>query len=198
MSRVNVYPPTPNAAAQRARTDTKRAPIRSSSGAKEGMAMDGFRSAVLYWWVMLGWGLIIISLLVILIFEFMGETSHTDYRQLHIGTTQISVEIADDSGEQYQGLSGRSALANDTGMLFIYKQKANSNFWMKDMKFALDFVWIADNEVIQIDANIQPPATPQAEPVIIYPRARYNMVLEVPAGWVNSNNIKVGDQVELK
>ena len=60
----------------------------------------------------------------------------------------FNIDIADDIEEMKQGLSGREALAENQGMLFIYKKKTPVSFWMKDMKFNIDLLWIDGDKVV--------------------------------------------------
>jgi uncharacterized membrane protein (UPF0127 family) len=121
-----------------------------------------------------------------------GQTTKED--NVVINKKVIKVEIADDMIKQIQGLSDRPALADGEGMLFIFAQKQARRFWMKNMKFSLDIIWIDDNKIVKIDANLPPEgAHPQKSYDSIWP---INYVLEVKAGYTEKNNIKVGDKVK--
>ena len=70
---------------------------------------------------------------------------------------------------------------------------------MKERLFPLDFIWIKDGEIVQIDENIPAPApgTPDNELNFISPKESVNYVLEVNAGFVEKNGIEVGDEVVI-
>ena len=104
------------------------------------------------------------------------------------------IEVADELVEQERGLSGRLRLPPDNGMLFIYSQPAKYGFWMKDMKFALDLIWIKNNQIISINEKI----TPETYPAFFYAPEAVDMVLEINAGDVEKFNIKAGDYVKIK
>lgn len=104
------------------------------------------------------------------------------------------VELALTPKEQQQGLSGREKLQDKEGMLFVYQQKSQYQFWMKDMKFNLDFVWIDNNKVVDIMKNIPAP-NPGEQPIIITPKAPVNRILEVNAGTIDTVGIQIGDTV---
>ena len=93
-----------------------------------------------------------------------------------------------------QGLSGRSGLSPDEGMLFTFDHDGEYAFWMKDMLFSIDIVWAAsDGSIVYIAQSASPDSYPEAfKPSI---RARY--VLELPAGWTKQNNVRVGDIIHL-
>ncbi|MFH1866465.1 MAG: DUF192 domain-containing protein [Patescibacteria group bacterium] len=124
------------------------------------------------------------------------KDSLSTYKQLHVGEAVLNVEISDTQAKQTQGLSGRDYLDDNTGMLFVYTEPVKHNFWMKDVKFALDFIWITQGKVVQLDQNIPPPSSSAEEPARVWPQQDVDMVLEVPAGWISRQNIQVGDKVE--
>ena len=72
--------------------------------------------------------------------------------KISIANKDIFVDIADEPNEQIQGLSGRVSMAEDEGMLFIFPNSFVASFWMKEMNFSLDLVWIdADAKIIGIE-----------------------------------------------
>lgn len=114
--------------------------------------------------------------------------------QIKIGQQLIWVEIADSPEETYQGLSNRESLLPDQGMLFIFDQPGNYPFVMRQMKFALDFVFILDNQVTELVENVPFPQKGE-DPMEIIATKNFDKVLEVPAGSVEKWGTKVGDPV---
>lgn len=106
----------------------------------------------------------------------------------------VEVEIADELQEQIKGLMFRQDLDWDDGMLFVYESEKKRSFWMKNTLIPLDMLFIdADFRIIDIKEDVQPCKT---ESCPTYPSmfpAKY--VLEVNAGFVMTNNIKIGDSV---
>jgi uncharacterized protein len=111
-----------------------------------------------------------------------------------INGINIPVEIADETEEQRQGLSGRGSLDEGSGLLFIFPDKQVRVFWMKDMFFPLDIIWIADNKIIKTDENLPPGGKSPAEKYNSVRPANY--VLEVNAGFVARHGLKVGDDIK--
>ncbi|NCN58837.1 hypothetical protein COW99_03555 [Candidatus Roizmanbacteria bacterium CG22_combo_CG10-13_8_21_14_all_38_20] len=118
---------------------------------------------------------------------------------IKIGDEQLEVEIMQTLEDQKQGLSGRSTLPQNHGMLFVYSNPAIYKFWMKDMLFPIDIIWISNGKVIETIANIPPPEqNVDINQLPIYsPTKPVTGVLEVNAGYVKKHNIITGDQVEL-
>ncbi len=111
-----------------------------------------------------------------------------------IGTTTVTVEIAATPQARQQGLSNRSKLAPNTGMLFVFGSPGEYGFWMKDMKFPLDLVFIdAHKTIVTIDQNVSPDTYPQA----YFASKPVQYVIELPAGFVALNGIVQGGSVML-
>jgi len=119
--------------------------------------------------------------------------SASGLRPLHINDTKIFVEVADTVQKQAQGLSGRDSLPENQGMLFVFNQPNYYSFWMKEMKFPLDFVWIDNKQVAEITQNVQP--QDYQPPKTLTPKEKVDMVLEINAGEAEKLNIKVGDKI---
>lgn len=121
-------------------------------------------------------------------------------KSLTIKNKVLSVEIADTDELRAKGLSGRTSLDEDKGMLFLFNtKKVTPGFWMKDMLMPIDIIWITDGKVSKIDANVQPPKAGVSEnrlPVYT-PSAPIDYVLEVKAGFSQKFSVKVGDSVTL-
>lgn len=118
-----------------------------------------------------------------------------------IENATIKVELADSDFKRQKGLSGRTGLEKDSGMLFVISNnKSTPTFWMKDMKIAIDIIWIKDGKIIQIDKNAPPPARNTADKNLkLYsPKTAVDYVLEVNSGYSDLNNIKVGDSVLME
>ena len=69
----------------------------------------------------------------------------------------VEAEVADTNVERQRGLMHRESLAEAQGMLFIFDYEAPHSFWMKNVNFSLDVLWIdKDKMVVDIKANIPP------------------------------------------
>ncbi len=113
----------------------------------------------------------------------------------------IEVEVVDTSRSRALGLSGRKGLGDDEGMLFVFEAPGRYGFWMKDMLFPLDIIWINQNGVVvHIERNATPesytdnPDKPQT--FINTPDALY--VLEVKAGKAETYGLYLGTKVTIE
>jgi len=110
-----------------------------------------------------------------------------------VGNT-IEIEVAGDKNTWSQGLSGRESLAENHGLFFVFPVKHVPQFWMKDMNFAIDMIWIDGKEIIDITASAPVPEPGSSLPTFS-PSGQVDKVLEVPAGYAESHNIQIGDSV---
>lgn len=118
---------------------------------------------------------------------------------LAIGERQLQVAVADAAAERSLGLSGCSAIPENSGMYFKYDNPDVVQYWMKDMLIPLDIVWIAGDQVVGIAQNVPVPVPgvslqdlPQYSP----PQP-VTAVLEVKAGGTGEYDITVGSTVKL-
>lgn len=124
--------------------------------------------------------------------------SATNPVKLNINNQLFKVEIADTDQKRTLGLSGRTSLAKDQGMLFIFPKEGIYPFWMKDMLIPLDFIWINNNTIVDLSKNIQPPVNSSASPVSLIPTKTVNMVLELNAGSIDFYQLKINDRVSFE
>lgn len=122
------------------------------------------------------------------------KTALQDIKQVKLAGITLGVDLATTPEAKTQGLSGRASLEDDKGMLFVFDRPAKYSFWMKDMHFPLDIIWIGeDMHVIYIKKN----ALPELYPETYGPNDNAKYVLEVNSGFSQKNNLKVGDSVEF-
>ena len=106
----------------------------------------------------------------------------------------FTVELAQTDEEKASGLSGRETLDEREGMLFVYDSEMIPSFWMKDMNFAIDIIWIdANKKITNITSNLSPNTFPQT----FSPQKPIKYVLEVPAGTAAKNKLKIGDLIHF-
>src|SRR5450759_2107151 len=116
-----------------------------------------------------------------------AESGGGQIQSVKIAGQNIKVDLALTPAEQEQGLSARTTLAEDSGMLFVFDRPGQYPFWMKDMNFPIDMIWITeDMKVVYIKKDARPELYPET-----YGSgndAKY--VLEVVSGFSDKNNLK--------
>lgn len=142
------------------------------------------------------WYLILI--VVALIFAtsvFLNKKDSFSRKKIIIGNIAVKVEIAESLPEKQKGLSGRNFMRENNGMLFVFSQPDFYSFWMKDMEFPIDIIWLDENlRIINIEKNITPDTFPKK---FLPPRpAKY--ALEVNGGWADKNKVEEGVNIKVK
>ncbi len=136
----------------------------------------------------------IISFILIGIF-IIGYLSTLSYPgKLVLGGRVFNVDVVSNTYTLSKGLSGRAPISNNEGMFFVFDKLDRHAFWMKDMLFAIDIIWIDENFVIN---HIEKNVAPDTYPKIFYPNEPAMYVLEILAGETDSLGIKIGDKVNF-
>lgn len=119
--------------------------------------------------------------------------------QVTVGEHTIAVALADDAAERHQGLSGCNSMPADKGMYFVFQEPNSTAFWMKDMHFPLDIIWIADGKVTGVVENAPAPS-PDVDlktlPQYASPGS-VDAVLELNAGKAKEYGLERGTPVDL-
>ncbi len=130
---------------------------------------------------------------------YMSTTMHvtlsqSSFKEIRVGPNILMVEVADTETKQTQGLSGRAALQEGGGMLFVFPQEGLWGIWMKDMKFSIDIIWMDEGgTVISLRHDISPDSYPE----VFQPARPARYVLEVSGGYTASHGIAEGDTFQL-
>jgi uncharacterized membrane protein (UPF0127 family) len=104
---------------------------------------------------------------------------------------RFDVELALTHEQHKQGLMNRESLPETDGMLFIFKDGARRNFWMKDTLIPLDIIFIKKNGVID---HIHSMAKPLDKSFITSPHESW-AVLEINGGLSDQLGIAPGDMI---
>lgn len=117
-----------------------------------------------------------------------------------LGGETVSLEVAASEEDRAQGLGGRDSLGENEGMIFVFDEKQEHSFWMYEMNFPIDIIFIDENTIVDIEENVPPPdqEDPNRAQLPTYsPDSPVNYVIEVPAGFVAEHEVQVGDTVEI-
>lgn len=126
--------------------------------------------------------------------ENVAQSPKDSLRTITIAGNTVRVSVADTPAMRRQGLSGRIGLAPDEGLLFVFEKEGTWGFWMKDMRFSIDIVWIGkDGRVVFVKERAMPESYPEA----FVPSAPALYVVELPEGYCASHNVHIGSIVSL-
>jgi uncharacterized membrane protein (UPF0127 family) len=115
-----------------------------------------------------------------------------------VNNFNLTAAIAVTPEEQSKGLSIKEDLQENEGMIFPYKEPKVLAFWMKDMKFPIDILWLdSDKRVVHIEKNLQP-CNPFLPCPSFSPDTKAQYVLETVAGLSDRKGIKIGTQADFQ
>lgn len=108
----------------------------------------------------------------------------------------ITAELAVTDEERQLGLMFREKINPDQGMLFVFEEENLLSFWMKNMRFSLDILWLdKDKRIVHIERGVPPCKKPPCPSYTSEYPAKY--VLELKAGSVDEHKLKMLDRLEF-
>jgi uncharacterized membrane protein (UPF0127 family) len=114
-----------------------------------------------------------------------------------IASTTFMSRVADTAALRTKGLSGSLPLGPSEGMFFVFPEIAHHSFWMSDLTFPIDIIWISgDVKIVGVAENAMPVSSDQ-EPIYYLPPVPVRYVLEVAAGSYARYGFATGTPVVL-
>lgn len=134
---------------------------------------------------------IMVVALVATIFGVLSLQRSDSNATTTIGDKRYVLEIADTNATREQGLGGRVGMAQNHGMVFKYANQGVRCFWMKDMHFPLDIIWLnAQSQIVKIESRVSPDTYPHP-----YCASPAQDVIELHAG--EAASLHVGQTIQL-
>lgn len=104
--------------------------------------------------------------------------------------------VAKSEEDKQVGLSKYHRLPENTGMIFLFDKPGFYSFWMKNMNFPIDILYINGDRIVTIYKNQKPAES--GNPPVLNPKEESDKVLEINAGLSDRYKIEEGDKVEFK
>ena len=111
--------------------------------------------------------------------------------ELKTGIYRIQAEIADSSETRQTGLMNRTSMPMNSGMLFVFEEKAGHCFWMFSTKIPLSIAFIADDGKIVNIEEMQAGSTNNH-----CPKAPVRFALEMNQRWFSDRVIVPGTVIQ--
>lgn len=127
-----------------------------------------------------------------------NNTATSGYKKINVTINGIPLvaDVAITSEQRSKGLSVKETLAENESMLFVFSKASEHAFWMKNMKFPIDIIWLgADQYVIHVEHSLAPCETDSCPTYAPDDEAQY--VLETVAGFAMKNNVTENTVVEF-
>lgn len=156
--------------------------------------------------VIIIFGVLAAIVIVFLFIQFSPLNKNASRDQANTVTIKdqtFSITVAESEEEKQKGLSGLDNLPLDEGKLFIFENPDTHSFWMKDMKFPIDIIYINGDKIVSITENAKPPAenieNPTCETIGCYQSSEpADKALEINAGLSKKYGFQPGDTVKIK
>ena len=129
-------------------------------------------------------------------FEIVGKNVATPENSLEwsVPGYTITLLIATTPAEHELGLGGISSLASTSGMFFVFDKPDDYGFWMKDMEFSLDIIWLDQSfKIIHIEHDLSPSTYPK----VFLPGSPAKYVIEVNAGMAKKFSLAIGQTMQI-
>ena len=111
-----------------------------------------------------------------------------------VGGECLKLERVSNRKSLTKGLSGRESMPDSQGMLFIFASPEIRCFWMKEMKFPLDIIWMDANKyIVTVEENVQPNTYPNS----FCPDQQSQYVIEVNSGVSKRAGLVEGKQLQF-
>lgn len=145
--------------------------------------------------------LIVIVLGIVLAQNYMKTKSFFPFGKnpsITINEKTFQLKVAKSQEEKEIGLSETESLSDNQGMIFLFDDPGYYSFWMKDMKFPIDIIFINKDNVVDVFENAQPQNDSINNLKIYTPIAPADKVLEIKSGLSKDHNIKKGDKIRIE
>lgn len=129
-------------------------------------------------------------LLLIYFFSFKFSIYGNQIMRMRVGGKTFRVEVVSDASKKQLGLGKREGICAKCGMLFVFDSLGHYSFWMKDMRFPLDLLWLSGGHVVHIEKNVSKDSIK-----VMSSGVSADSVLELNAGTVDSLGISKGSEV---
>ncbi len=135
---------------------------------------------------------------ILVFFSFFAQVcsvSATEIRKVCFPDTCIQAEVVSSGKEREAGLMFRKQLEPGSGMLFVFEKEGQYSFWMKNMSFPIDIIWLdKDKKIVGFKENA--PVCSESCPAY-QPNTNASYVIETCAGFIQAHGIERGDQVRF-
>ncbi len=139
-----------------------------------------------------GIGIVVVGIVILA----QGITGLTDNRQRAFAPDGfITIEVVDTPELRTQGLSGREGIAENDGMLFVFDEPSAQNcFWMKDMRFSIDMIWLDSDKTV---LNVAPDVSPETFPERFCPEGDAKYGLELASGGAETYGLRPAEELRF-
>ena len=128
---------------------------------------------------------------------YAGGEEAVRYGQVILpGGQALHVEVAESPIRRQLGYMFREQVGPEDGMIFLFEEAAFHSFWMKNVRFSLDILWMAGDGTV-VDASLETPPCREDPCPSYLPMARALYVLELAGGRAEKLGIRPGQTLQV-
>lgn len=141
---------------------------------------------------------LIITIATLISFLIFNSSKNISTVNVEIRGKNFEAFVAKNPKDKEIGLSRFKNIKENQGMLFLFEKEDYYAFWMKDMKFPIDIIYIRENKIVDIYQNVKNPKDQYEKMEIIKPKEASDMVFEINANISKKNGLRIGDFVRVQ
>lgn len=127
--------------------------------------------------------------------RFLYKSQKYRTTQIYIGKKRFRTILADSFVKKMIGLMFREGLEPGTVMLFNFGYSARHGIWMRNMRFAIDIIWVSESlRVVDLAKGVRPSSGSRVN----RPSADAKYVIEAKYGFISRNKIEKGERIKIK
>ena len=141
--------------------------------------------------------IIVFIILGFLVYQkILAKTPSVETISLTLNNTKFELEVAKSLSQKSRGLSERSAMCQNCGMIFVYTNEGTYPFWMKDTLISLDMIWVNNKGIVtDIITAVPEPNTPITKLTLYQNTKPAQYIIELNANQAQNIGLKNGDQI---
>ena len=119
--------------------------------------------------------------------------------KITLNKKEYNLDIARTDEERSRGLAKFESIKDDEGMLFIFDSPGRYSFFMKDMKFNIDIIFLDVNKkVVDMYKNVKFQDYKNPYDYETYkPNFNSKYTIELKDGEIENSGLKIGDYVDF-
>jgi uncharacterized membrane protein (UPF0127 family) len=115
-----------------------------------------------------------------------------------VGTLVLRLAVASDESTRELGLMCVTRLRPHAGMIFVFPQTADQEFWMKNTLVPLDMLWVAADGTVTSVAAAVPASTLQTpDDQVARRKGNGRFVIELSSGEAAQDGLRAGTRLNL-
>lgn len=144
----------------------------------------------------------LIGLILLLVIAFFFTQNYFGFFASKTTATirdhSFTIDVAKTPKDKEIGLSSKKSIPTDYGMYFPFDKPDYYAFWMKNMSFPIDIIFLRENKIVTIFADVTPPTTSNDNLPLYQPDEPATAVLEITAGLSKKYGFVKGDTITFK